>query len=74
MPAINRNYRCSNRKLSDRLGFTPTISVTESIESMLDMIDQKGMTDFDNPYYYNIRWMSILESVFPTLKPFESVY
>ncbi len=74
MPAINRDYRCSNRKLTDRLGFTPGVSVTQSIESMLDMIDQKGMTDFDNPYYYNIRWMSILESVFPTLKPFESVY
>jgi nucleoside-diphosphate-sugar epimerase len=73
-PALVRNYRCSNRKLSDRLGVTPTVSVTESIESMLDMIDRKGLRDLDNPNYYNIQWMSLLESVFPSLKPFESVY
>ncbi len=74
MPAIARNYRCSNRKLAERVGVTPTISVTESIESMLDMIDTKNMKDFDNPYYYNIHWMSALEMMFASLKPFESVY
>ena len=74
LPSIVRDYRCSNEKLRDRIGFAPQISVTESIESMLDAIERWNMKDFDNPYYYNIAWMTLLEENFQSLKPFESVY
>ena len=74
LPAIVRNYRCANSKLRDRLAFTPQVSVTESIETTLDAIERWGMKDFDNPYYYNIGWMTQLERMFDSLKPFDSVF
>jgi nucleoside-diphosphate-sugar epimerase len=56
-----RNYRVSGKKLERALDFRPTISVEESVLDMVEKIRQYGYTDFDNPRYYNIRWMKMLE-------------
>jgi nucleoside-diphosphate-sugar epimerase len=53
-----RNYRVSGRKIEVALNFRPTISIEESVESMVRQIRQANVTDFDNPRYYNIRWIS----------------
>ena len=55
------------------------MSLKESIQEIVDKIQEYGFTDFSNPRYYNIEWMKLLEetaevvaftgSVFGTSKP-----
>jgi nucleoside-diphosphate-sugar epimerase len=56
-----RNYRVSAAKISSVLGFHPVVSVEESVKDLVEKIGKYGYTDFDNPRYYNIRWMKLLE-------------
>jgi len=66
MPSINRNYRCANRKLQKRIGFTPQITVLESIEGMLKRLPLDDPSDLAHPRFYNIKWMTLLEEVVAT--------
>ncbi len=50
------------------LDFKPTISVEESVVDMVERIRHYGYTDFDNPRYYNIRWMKLLEEMDKVIK------
>jgi len=56
-----RSYRVSTAKINRVLGFRPIVSVEESVEDMVEKIHHYGYTDLDNPRYYNIRWMRLLE-------------
>jgi nucleoside-diphosphate-sugar epimerase len=56
-----RNYRVSGKKLERTLDYRPTIGVEESVIDMVERVRRSGYTDFDNPRYYNIRWMKLLE-------------
>lgn len=67
LPSINRNYRCSNRKLQDRLGFVPRVTVLESIEGILRHLPVDNPVELAHPRYYNIQWMTLLEEVQQTL-------
>ncbi len=56
-----RNYRVSGRKIERELSFRPAISVEDAVVDMVEMIHKHAYTDFDNPRYYNIRWLQLLE-------------
>ncbi|MGQ9524886.1 MAG: NAD-dependent epimerase/dehydratase family protein [Armatimonadota bacterium] len=56
-----RSYRVSAKKLHNTLGMYPKVTVEESVVDMVEKIRAYGYTDFDNPRYYNISWMRILE-------------
>ncbi len=56
-----RSYRVSSTKILQRLGFKATISVEDSVKEMIKKIQDFHCMDFDNPIYYNIRWMTLLE-------------
>jgi nucleoside-diphosphate-sugar epimerase len=56
-----RNYRVSGKKLERLLDFKPTVSIEESVVDMVEKIHRFGYADFDNPRFYNIRWMKFLE-------------
>ncbi len=56
-----RNYRVSGKKLFSTLNFKPVVSVEESVRNMVDQIRAFGYMNFDSDYYYNIRWMKLLE-------------
>lgn len=56
-----RSYRVSTHKIERVLGFRPKVDIEESVIDMVEKIRQYGYTDFDNPRYYNIRWMRLLE-------------
>ena len=56
-----RSYRVSTAKARRVLGFQPTITVEASVVNLVKKIREYGYTDFDNPRYYNIRWMKLLE-------------
>ena len=73
-PAIVRNYRMSNAKLSNMLDFTPSVTVLESIEDMLRRLPLDYPQEFGNPRYYNIAWMSLLEEVHAEQREFASIY
>jgi len=56
-----RSYRVSTSKIEGLLGFRPKVDIEESVADMVEKIRRYGYTDFDNPRYYNIRWMRLLE-------------
>ena len=73
-PKLIRNYRMSNAKLSAALGFTPSRTVLESIEAMLERVPLDRSDDYGDPKYYNVRWMSLLEDVHAEQRAFASIY
>ncbi|HLF27032.1 MAG TPA: NAD(P)-dependent oxidoreductase [Anaerolineae bacterium] len=56
-----RSYRVSAAKIQRALDFQPKVTIEESVKDMVKQIQKYGYTDFDNPRYYNIRWMRLLE-------------
>ena len=56
-----RNYRVSGKKIERVLDFQPSVSIEEAVADLVEKIAGYGYTDFDNPRYYNIRWMKLLE-------------
>jgi nucleoside-diphosphate-sugar epimerase len=56
-----RNYRVSGEKIGRVLNFRPKVSIEESATDMVQRLRADGRTDFENPRYYNIRWLQHLE-------------
>jgi hypothetical protein len=56
-----RNYRVSGEKIGRVLNFRPKVSIEESVADMVQRVQADGRTDFENPRYYNIRWLQRLE-------------
>jgi nucleoside-diphosphate-sugar epimerase len=56
-----RNYRVSGEKLARVLNFRPKISIEESVTDLVQRVRGQPRTDFENPRYYNIRWLQHLE-------------
>ena len=74
LPKIVRDYRMTNLKMTQRLGFTPAVTVLESIDDMLKKIPLDNMSALADPRNYNIAWMSVLEEVHASQRRFESIY
>ena len=74
LPALVRDYRMSNLKLTQRLGFTPAVTVLESIDAMLEKLPLDDVGWLANPRWYNIAWMSVLEEVHAAQRDFASIY
>jgi nucleoside-diphosphate-sugar epimerase len=72
-PKLNRDYECSNAKLSARLGFIPSRSVVEAVAELLARIDKADFAALTDPRHYNIRWLELMNEIKPRLAPFESV-
>ena len=56
-----RSYRVSLEKARNVLGITPSVTIGASVANMVNNIKAEKYTDFDNPIYYNIRWLKTLE-------------
>jgi len=50
------------------------VTVEESVVDMVEKIRTYGYTDFDNPRYYNIRWMRLLEEAHRVISTTGSVF
>jgi len=74
LPKLVRDYRMSNLKLTQRLGFTPAVTVLESIDLMLQKLPLDDVAWLANPRWYNIAWMSVLEEVQAAQRGFPSIY
>jgi nucleoside-diphosphate-sugar epimerase len=56
-----RSYRVTGQRLTRATGFEPSLSVEESARTMVESVREHHYDDFDNPRYYNISWMRLLE-------------
>ena len=56
-----RSYRVSGEKAERVLGIKPEVGLQESVVHMVREIRAHGYMDWDNPRYYNIRWMKLLQ-------------
>jgi nucleoside-diphosphate-sugar epimerase len=56
-----RSYRVSTNKAREVLGITPSISIGESVINMVTNINSEKYTDWDNPIYFNLKYMKVLE-------------
>jgi nucleoside-diphosphate-sugar epimerase len=74
LPNLVRDYRMSNLKLTQRCGFTPAVTVLESIDTMLQKLPLDDVAWLANPRWYNIAWMSVLEEVHAAQRGFASIY
>jgi nucleoside-diphosphate-sugar epimerase len=74
LPKLVRDYRMSNLKLTQRLGFTPAVTVLESIDVMLQRLPLDDVAWLTSPRWYNIAWMSLLEEVHAAQRGFASIY
>jgi nucleoside-diphosphate-sugar epimerase len=74
LPKLVRDYRMSNLKLTQRLGFTPAVTVLESIDAMLQELPLDDVGWLANPRWYNIAWMSLLEEVHAAQRAFPTIY
>ncbi|HTD33018.1 MAG TPA: SDR family oxidoreductase [Candidatus Elarobacter sp.] len=74
LPKLVRDYRMSNLKMTQRLGFTPAVTVLESIDTMLQRLPLDDPGWLANPRWYNIAWMSVLEEVHASQREFASIY
>lgn len=63
-----RSYRVTGQRLEREVGFRPTVSVEESVRAMVEGIRRLGYDDFENPRYYNIAWMRLLEQAHDVIK------
>jgi nucleoside-diphosphate-sugar epimerase len=57
-----RNYRVSGEKMARVLNFRPKVSIEESVADMVQQVRTNGQGHFENPRYYNIRWIQQLET------------
>jgi nucleoside-diphosphate-sugar epimerase len=56
-PRPARSYRVSTEKARCVLGWQPAYGAQGAVWHIIDSIREHGYTDFDNPVYYNTRWM-----------------
>ena len=52
----------------------PAASFVIEIDEVFEALLHGGLPEPTHPRYYNIAWMTLLCEVFPTLRPFPSVF
>ncbi len=69
-----RSYRVSTEKAERILNFEAAYSVEKSVKEMITKIPENGCDDLENPRYYNIHWMKLLEEASSVIKTTGSVF
>jgi nucleoside-diphosphate-sugar epimerase len=58
-----RSCQASGQKIAERLGFTPKVTVEETVVDLVQKIKGGAFHDVTDPSYHNIRWLDLLEDV-----------
>lgn len=74
LPAFVRDYRMTNIKMTQRLGFTPKKTVLESIDEMIMRLTLDDIAALTDPRKYNITWMTLLEEIQAGQRAFPGIY
>jgi len=72
-PELQRDYECSNAKLSTTLGFSPRRSVLEATTDLVARFEDADKAYLSDPRHYNIRWLELMNELKSSLERFESV-
>jgi hypothetical protein len=68
-----RSCQASGKKITQQLGFTPTVTVEETVEDLVQKIRGGAFHDPNDPAFHNIRWLDLLEETRTRLAYEESV-
>ena len=68
-----RSCQASGAKITDRLGFTPKVTVEETVVDLVNKIQSGVFQDLTDPSLHNIRWLELLEDVATKLAYSQSV-
>jgi nucleoside-diphosphate-sugar epimerase len=74
LPAFVRDYRMSNLKMTQKLKFTPGVTVLESIDLMLKQLPLDDLNALSHPRHNNIAWMTLLEEIHLGQRNFPAIY
>jgi nucleoside-diphosphate-sugar epimerase len=58
-----RSCQASGQKITERLGFTPKVTVEQTVVDLVEKIKGGAFHDVADPSYHNIRWLDLLEDV-----------
>jgi nucleoside-diphosphate-sugar epimerase len=58
-----RSCQASGKKMAERLGFTPKVTVEETVEDLVKKIQGGAFHNVADPAFHNIRWLDLLEEV-----------
>ena len=67
-PTASRSYRVSFDKIKGAIGFEARRGIAQAANEMWEVIDGKVTYDLNDPIYYNIKWMCLLEEMQEKLK------
>lgn len=56
-----RSCQASRKKICERLGFTPKVTVEQTVEDLVQKIRSGAFHDPTDPAFHNIRWLDLLE-------------
>ena len=69
-----RSYRVSTSKIERVLGFKPVVSVEDAVHDLIDQIRQRQLENLNDPQYYNLRWLRLLEEAQTILGAGRSIF
>lgn len=69
-----RDYRCNGSALERALGFRPRRGLQLAIDELVHDTMLRTPADLLHPRHYNIRWMSLLDQIHPTIRQFSSIF
>jgi len=72
-PALQRDYECSNAKLSTTLGFIPRHSVLGAVTDLAGRLADADSSALTDPRHYNIRWLELMNELKPSFERFQTV-
>ena len=69
-----RSCQASGEKIAQRLGFTPRVTVEQTVEDLVQKIRGGAFRDPNEPEFHNIRWLDLLEETRTSVGYAESVF
>ena len=69
-----RSYRVSGDKLFRTTGFQPILSIEDAVTDLVEKLKDPKYSDFENPIFYNIRWVKILNEIYKVTKSTDRLF
>jgi nucleoside-diphosphate-sugar epimerase len=74
LPNLVRDYRCSGKKLRERLSLKFATTPAVAVEELVAAFGQTPVEQLGHPKYYNIAWMELLEQARPAFAAMDNIF